>query len=91
HKRFPLARTDGFPSAGLAVLPHKNIQYCTIFTFFFLPFSPGDAYNTRFFSGILLIRFFCNFSLRTAGNSLFTAFSPDVDFFKVSFFLFFQD
>ena len=61
------------------------------FYFFFLPFSPGDAYNTRFFSGILLIRFFCNFSLRTAGNSLFTAFSPDVDFFKVSFFLFFQD
>jgi len=62
-----------------------------IFTFFFLPFSPGDAYNTRFFSGILLIRFFCNFSLRTAGNSLFTAFSSGVDFFKVSFFLFFQD
>ena len=61
------------------------------FYFFFLPFSPGDAYNTRFFSGILLIRFFCNFSLRTAGNSLFTAFSPGVDFFKVSFFLFFQD
>uniref|UniRef100_UPI0034A44951 sigma factor-like helix-turn-helix DNA-binding protein n=1 Tax=Blautia wexlerae TaxID=418240 RepID=UPI0034A44951 len=27
HKRFPLARTGGFPSAGLAVLPHKNIQY----------------------------------------------------------------
>lgn len=26
HKRFPLARTDGFPSAGLAVLPHKNIH-----------------------------------------------------------------
>ena len=60
-------------------------------SFFFLPFSPGDAYNTRFFSGILLIRFFCNFSLRTAGSSLFTAFSSDVDFFKVSFFLFFQD
>lgn len=25
-KRFPLVRTDGFPSAGLAVLPHENIQ-----------------------------------------------------------------
>ena len=32
------------------------------------------------------IQFFCNFSLRTAGNSLFTAFSSGVDFFKVSFF-----
>ena len=31
------------------------------------------------------IQFFCNFSLRTAGNSLFTAFSSGVDFFKVSF------
>ena len=30
------------------------------------------------------IQFFCNFSLRTAGNSLFTAFSSGVDFFKVS-------
>ncbi len=26
NKRFPHYRTDGFPSAGLAVLPHKNIQ-----------------------------------------------------------------
>lgn len=54
--------------------------------FYFLPFSLSDAYNTGFFSGILLIRFFCNFSLRAAGNSLFTAFYPGVDFFKVSFF-----
>ena len=59
--------------------------------FYFLPFSLSDAYNTRFFSGILLIRFFCNFSLRAAGIGLFTAFSPGVEFFKVSFFLFFQD
>ena len=24
--RFPLVWTDGFPSVGLAVLPHENIQ-----------------------------------------------------------------
>lgn len=24
--RFPQARTDGFPSAGFAVLPHRNIH-----------------------------------------------------------------
>ena len=35
-----------------------------------------------------MIRVFCNVSLRAAGNSLFTAFSPGVDFFKVSFFLY---
>ena len=26
YKRFPLVRSDGFPSSGLAVLPHKNIH-----------------------------------------------------------------
>ena len=35
---------------------------------------------------MLLIRFFCNFSLRAAWGGLFTAFPPSVDFFKVSFF-----
>ena len=31
HKRFPHYRTDGFPSAGFAVLSHRNIHLVYIF------------------------------------------------------------